>query len=56
MRTTYSFDVDKPTQRIKIPATSGTQFWNVIPNTVESSVKNCRYAFITEPFIEPANR
>ena len=41
------------TQTIKIPVTSGIQFWNVIPNRVESSVKNCRYALMTESLPNP---
>jgi len=44
----YSFDVSAPTHAIMINATTGIQFWNVIPNTVESSVRNCRYALMTE--------
>ena len=41
------------TQTIKIPVTTGIQFWNVIPNRVESCVKNCRYVFMIEPLSNP---
>jgi hypothetical protein len=41
------------TQTIKIPVTTGTQFWNVIPNRVESSVKNFRYVLMIEPVSNP---
>src|SRR4029077_4868688 len=47
------FDISALTQTIKIPATTGTQFWNVIPNRVESSVKNCRYVLTIEPLLNP---
>jgi hypothetical protein len=39
----YIFDAIAPTQRIKITAASGIQIWNVIPNAVNSRVKNWRY-------------
>ncbi len=43
----YSFDVNALTQTIMNTAISGIQFWNVIPNRVESSVKKWKYWPIT---------
>src|SRR5262249_20888495 len=38
-----SSSFNKPIQTIKIPTTSGIQYWNVTPNTVCSSIKYCRH-------------
>ena len=52
----YNFDVSAPTQAIIINPTTGIQFWNVIPNTVESSVKNCRYVLIQKSVLAFASK